>query len=465
LQAGAGDDLVFFDNADSSIDGGTGYDTLVVRDAARNLSNFSGSLGNFEAVDLRGNGDNWLKIGTTKLGAMVTSNITPLTVHADVGDSLILGGTLVWRANADIVVGGTRYLGAEVYNGASLVATLKLSENLHVLTDATTPTSADQWVAGTGGSETSMGSGGDDYMSHSRGADTIDGGDGIDTLDFSDQTANVYVNMGSTLFSTGNFTVAAGTAIDGYGTVDTLRSIEHVRTGNGNDVVQGTDNAERIVTLGGKDSVNAGAGNDTVQTGDGVDFVYGGDGDDWIDAGTGNDAVWGDAGSDTVRGGAGDDTLMGGDGLDVLDYSDQTNSVVVNLSTSLYRGVAAGQATDGQGGVDIVGGFELLQGGAGNDYLVGISKAYAYIGGVRFTANTEALSTLIATDTISNLVNGTSSTCGTLSIGSVAFTADKVGVTNLTNSSAITLLTNASHMTLDGSAGSDVLIAGNVGNP
>ena len=93
----------------------------------------------------------------------------------------------------------------------------------------------------------------------------------------SDQVGNVLVNLSSQdTVTSGGFTVNPGKVIDGYASVDTLISIEHVRTGSGNDVVLGSANAERIVTNAGNDSVNAGDGADTVLSGDGLDVVWGG---------------------------------------------------------------------------------------------------------------------------------------------------------------------------------------------
>ncbi len=384
LSAGAGDDLVIFDAADGSIDGGSGYDTLRVQDGVTDLTSRTATLDNFEAIDLRGSGDNWLRMSTANLTAITTSAMTPLTVHADAGDSLILGGTLVWRSAADTTIDGLRYRGAEVYSGSTLIATLQLSENLQVLTDGATPTFANQLVSDTevwygfaGNRETTLsGNGGDDFLTQSLSADTLNGGDGTDTADYSTQFGNVIVNLGSTDFSSvglpnGTYTVVSGTAEDGFGKVDTLISIENIRTGLGNDVVIGSAAANRIVTNAGRDSINAGAGDDTVFAGAGDDVVIGGDGHDSIDGGAGHDSIDAGVGDDTVRGGAGHDILVGGNGTDVLDYSDQTTGVVVNFSSSIYQSVAAGTADDGLGGIDTISGFEAVTGGAGRDTLIG----------------------------------------------------------------------------------------------
>ena len=385
LNGEAGDDTLVYDVADTSVDGGAGFDTLVIRDAVRNLTGVT-TLKNFEAIDLRGNADNWLRMGAADMGNLVTDSTTPLFVQGDVGDSLILGGKVIWRTNADTSLDGVVYRAAELYDSANVLkATLRLSSNVQVLIDTATPSSADQLVLGTDAATTTVGAGGNDFMRHSLGADTLDGGDGIDTAEYSDQVGNVYVNLSGSSAAMGTFaTVATGTAIDGYGTADTLTSLENIRTGLGNDIVLGNTVANRIVTNAGRDSIDAGAGDDTVIAGEGFDIARGGDGADWIDAGAGHDSVFGDAGNDTLRGGLGNDSLDGGTGNDTVDYSGQTQSVIVNLSSSIQSGVAAGYANDGQGGIDLLTSIEAIVGGAGNDTLVGSSSAETIDGGLGF---------------------------------------------------------------------------------
>ena len=138
---------------------------------------------------------------------------------------------------------GLLYRALEVYSGSTLIANLRVSENVQVLNDAATPTYANQWVTDTApwslvsgdGSSSIWGNGGDDFLAQSLGADTLIGGDGVDTVDYSTQFGNVIVNLGTTTFASvglpnGTYSVASGTAEDGFGKVDTLISIENVRT-------------------------------------------------------------------------------------------------------------------------------------------------------------------------------------------------------------------------------------------
>ena len=110
------------------------------------------------------------------------------------------------------------------------------------------------------------------------GNDTIDGGNGNDTADYSDKTTSVSV----TLNSTNNSVVSVNSVVE-----DTLKNIENITGGSGNDTLIG-DVLDNIL--------NGGAGNDT------------------------------------LKGASGFDTLNGGAGSDTADYSDKTSPVVITLN-------------------------------------------------------------------------------------------------------------------------------------
>jgi Ca2+-binding RTX toxin-like protein len=144
------------------------------------------------------------------------------------------------------------------------------------------------WLMGSSAAETFIGGAGND---------NINGGAGIDRAEYSTSTAGARVNLDSVSQTLNGVVVAASTASDGFGGIDTLTSIERI---------QGSAYA------------------------------------DWITGG---------AAADTFAGGAGNDTLNGGAGTDTLDYSGSTAAVLVNLSTASQTlnatAVAAGTARDG----------------------------------------------------------------------------------------------------------------------
>jgi Ca2+-binding RTX toxin-like protein len=142
---------------------------------------------------------------------------------------------------------------------------------------------------------------------------------------------------------------------------------------------------------GNDDRILAGAGNDTIYAGEGNDEVYGEAGNDLIDGGAGNDYLSGGAGDDTFIGGDGCDTFEGGSGLDIIDYSNSTSGISVNLATGATKGGDAGNDVIKSGIDGIIGtnyndtlvGFDqegtsgsdiytnVLSGGAGNDSILG----------------------------------------------------------------------------------------------
>jgi Ca2+-binding RTX toxin-like protein len=143
----------------------------------------------------------------------------------------------------------------------------------------------------------------------------------------------------------------------------------------GSDSFDATGLPIRCMVLGGEgnDTINLGAMDDTCQGGAGNDTISGGSGFDLLQGLSGNDLLRGDGQSDTLIGGAGDDTLNGGRGADVLDgrtgrdtadYRDQTQSVIASLN---------GVADDGRVGEgdNVMTTIEVVEGGSGNDTLLG----------------------------------------------------------------------------------------------
>ncbi|MGQ0564166.1 MAG: calcium-binding protein [Gemmobacter sp.] len=240
-----------------------------------------------------------------------------------------------------------------------------------------------------------QGNNGNDLLTGGGGRDSIDGGDGDDTIivhrrDYDDiyggegtETAGDTADFSA---SGGNFAVdlAGGTYVVGGITYD-LQGIETLLTGNGRDIITGSDGAEVIQSGGKRDQITAGLGNDT------------------IDAGGGNDVVFAALGNDSTNG--------GGD-VDTLDFSALTTGVSFSMATGVsnaigthlgYESVIAGSGNDtitgadtndtvrggagndsiagGRGGDDLYGlaGVDTLNGGAGNDTLTGGAFADTFV--------------------------------------------------------------------------------------
>ncbi|GAU85718.1 cadherin domain-containing protein [Bosea sp. BIWAKO-01] len=236
-------------------------------------------------------------------------------------------------------------------------------------------------LVGTAEADTISGFGGNDTISGLGGADSIDGGEGFDRASYQNDAglggaAGVIINLSATSQTSNGFTVAAGTARDGFGTVDTLLDIEAVSGTAGADVFfSGTGSgaagtaSNTFFGLGGDDAVfgSGGQNADTVDYSLDVEFgathgirvnmraqtvqesiqpdtvlgsfgdtdfipgirnitgtlfrdeIYGGNNANVLNTGAGDDLVFGGDGNDTIIAGDGNDTIIGGAGADAID--------------------------------------------------------------------------------------------------------------------------------------------------
>jgi len=99
------------------------------------------------------------------------------------------------------------------------------------------------------------------------------------------------------------------------------------------------------------------------------------DGNDTIRGRAGADILDGGAGNDKLQGGLGADTMDGGTGIDTADYRDKTLAVSVILNGSTAVSVKVAGVVE-----DTIKNFENLQGGSGNDKLIGDGSANALFG-------------------------------------------------------------------------------------
>ncbi|MEO0497690.1 MAG: calcium-binding protein, partial [Pseudomonadota bacterium] len=184
-------------------------------------------------------------------------------------------------------------------------------------------------LQGGDGDDTLRGGDGDDLLIGGAGADTFDAGDGDDTLAIDADDVHAAA-------------IAAGA---GYDTLifqeDVGQSIElshhqaEVAIGSaGHDTISGSDDTLTVyseaasidangeyesgyVTIGyyidGRD------GDDVVSGAANADRLLGGSGADQLNGNAGDDVLYGEADDDVLRGGVGDDILIGGKGQDILE--------------------------------------------------------------------------------------------------------------------------------------------------
>ena len=142
----------------------------------------------------------------------------------------------------------------------------------------------------------------------------------------------------------------------------------------GNDILEGSQYADKLLGGDGHDVLSGGAGNDILGGNAGNDVLHGGDGDDTLNGGSGNDTLNGDAGNDTLIGGAGNDFLSGGDGNDFMNGGAGHDALHGGTGNDNMNGGAGDDKLYGNSGNDtLVGGdgMDILEGGAGDDTLGG----------------------------------------------------------------------------------------------
>ncbi|GAA6155338.1 hypothetical protein NBRC116588_08110 [Pyruvatibacter sp. HU-CL02332] len=228
------------------------------------------------------------------------------------------------------------------------------------------------------------------------GADRLDGGGGTDLADYSRSAGSVNVNL------------AAGTASDGFGSTDTLISIETVFGSNFADTLTGDSGDNLFSGLRGNDIINGGGGADVVlyafaasaytvtfnagsntytvvdTTGvEGTDTLSSIEFLSFSDVGLvditvvapdpADETFVGDSLDNTFTPRDGDDTVNGAGGKDTVDYSTSPSAINVNLAT--------GVVSDGYGDTDTLTSIESVIGSAFGDTLTGSGADNDFTGG------------------------------------------------------------------------------------
>ncbi|MBO9621365.1 MAG: hypothetical protein J7500_01505 [Sphingomonas sp.] len=355
------------------------------------------------------------------VGESVLSITNGAFILAETGPAsrqLRIAGQIVEDPNSTVLTGG---LGGDYLSGGGGNDTIDGGGGNDVLRGGA---DNDRLVGGIG-DDLLYGGTGADVLDGGAGNDRLDGGDGVDTADYSRATSGIAVNL---LFAGAQQTGGAG--------VDTLVAIENVTGSAFDDILTGSDGANRIDAGagndwlsggGGDDTLIGGAGNDTVGygsasagvvvdlsnmgpqdtggagvdvlqsvenisgsgfddvlTGDGVGNVLAGDaGQDWLSGGggsdietggEGHDSVWGGEADDLLDGGAGDDTIWGGAGIDTVTYAAAQTGVEIDLSWT--------EEQDTRGaGVDTLVSVENVVGSGFDDVLAGDWAANLLTGG------------------------------------------------------------------------------------
>jgi serralysin len=329
--AGAGNDTLFFDSYQRTLDGGFGNDTFMEG---------IGSLAEGDILD--GNeGDDILDLRTdTDTGGVFTGTGWVIDLNA---------GTITNRSGRQ----GTILDIENVYGSwgdDTLVPTFDT-----VLLD---------------------GSNGQDVFDLNNGVfasgQTYIGGGGLDVLDFSTYGGDYYVDLSLNFMESGGM----------FSQYAFVFSIETVHAGRGDDTLVGIYSLNWITGGKGHDNIDGQGGDDTLSGGMGNDTILGGDGNDSISGGTDNDDLYGDAGDDKLYGNSGNDTINGNSGNDTLFGGIGADWVIGGSGDDKLFGQNDNDTLRGGGGNDrLFGGKgdDNLAGGLGNDKLGGQSGADVFI--------------------------------------------------------------------------------------
>ncbi|MGH0229995.1 calcium-binding protein, partial [Sinorhizobium meliloti] len=307
------------------------------------------------------------------------------TINGSLGDDEIWGrlGDDVLNGNSgnDLITGGG---GADTYDGGAGFDVLSFQDAYDAPTairginlDATAGTVVDQFgfsetfqnfeeFRGTQFSDTMVGSSVDETFLGFGGRDNINGGAGIDTVRYDRDflrgaTKGVSIDL------------STGIATDGFGSRDTLASIENIRATEFKDTIVGSSASNFLRTFAGNDSINGGGGADNMRGGLGNDTYFvdntGDIVDEAADSGAGTDSVHSaisfNLGNTAVVKGSVENLVLLGTGNTSGTGNALNNTLNGNTGNNIFSGFAGNDTIDGGLGND------LINGGLGNDILTG----------------------------------------------------------------------------------------------
>lgn len=177
---------------------------------------------------------------------------------------------------------------------------------------------------------------------------------------------------------------------DGRSNIPTLL---HLKSGAGDDRITVAPNVNLRIEIDAED------GNDVIQAGGGKTSVYGGRGDDDITLGSDTGYAEGNDGNDILKGGRGHAVMYGNAGNDRL----YAGSGPANKQSHLDGGAGNDQLYAGNG-------HTVLNGGLGDDLLVGHDRTTFYSGPGRNTLRANAIKARIHAQATDRLIGTQDST-------------------------------------------------------
>ncbi len=391
-----------------AIDGFGNTDTLISIEAARGTDQADTLQGGdatlvFNSWDLYGQGGNDL---------IIAGNYDMYT-EPGAGNDTVIGGAgfdqisyTEYTGTSNVIVNLLAGVVNDPYGGIDTVTSVegaRLTKNA----DFFIGNAADNFIRGLAGNDYIDGGAGSDSARYDRDADF--GGLGVVTVD-----------------------LKSGTAIDGFGSKDTLVSIEGAQLSKNADTFLGNDSNNFVAGLAGNDTLNGGGGQDRViydrdaqfggkagvtidlKAGTAIDGFGNTDtligierargtnfGDKWMGGDAplpgpadvyefqgldGADQIVAGAYGIYVEPGAGNDTITGGAGSDQISYAEYTgaNGVTFNLSTGIINDPYGGTdtITGGIEGARLTKNADKFSGNAEDNFIRGLGGADTINGGL-----------------------------------------------------------------------------------
>ena len=254
LSGGTGADILLGRSGNDTLIGGTGNDLLL---GGGSNDTYLFNLGDGQDTiqeDSHGWGVGYGGTDVLQFGAGIAPADVTVTQINGADFVLSINGTTdkvtIKEAlnNGNAVVEQVKFADGTTWTAADLLTkSLRGTEGDDVLYGQ----SGDDIITGGAGNDLLYGQNGNDTLTGGAGNDLLDGGSGTDSVDYSDHTAGLTINL--------SLTAAQGIA---PGETDTIRNIENVVGGSGDDSIIGTTAANVIQGGIGNDALNGGSGSD-----------------------------------------------------------------------------------------------------------------------------------------------------------------------------------------------------------
>lgn len=439
LVGGGDDDLLVGGGENDTLDGGDGSDTLEGGSGGDTLDGGAGA-----DTMIGGTGDDIYYVddagdSVSEAGGDGSDTVAAAVSHtllADIEDLILTGsGAIDGFGNdlANTITGndaGNNLMG----NGGADTITGDGGDDVirgHDGDDLLSGGDGNDNLIGGGENDTLHGDAGNDTLDGQTGADSMVGGAGDDIYhvdNAGDSVSEAGGGGADLVLSSITFTLIAGLedlTLTGVAAVNgTGSGASNTLIGNdGNNVLRGEGDADRLYGGLGDDNLFGGGGHDTLNGDENNDTLHGENGHDLLKGGTSADTLYGDSGDDTLKGEGGSDSLKGGIADDKLYGGDNGDTLNGEGGNDLLKGedgndsLIGGDDKDtlygGNGADDLSGGSDndKLTGGGGNDKLYGgggTDRAIYDSGSVnRFNFVERSDGTVKVVDTHQNNAHGT----------------------------------------------------------